>query len=164
MSNSRNQTYEQGNPWRNEGQVFRGVGVIVFLIFSGFVIYDGKHFYEKHVARCSNAPDLPECSFLNPPRPSRVPELGIVLDQGTGKWSIQLEAMDQETANQNLQRLSEAGATARLIRNIGRKKKAFYYLQLGRFKTQKDANEAGRQLRDRGLVTSFTVSAYRSAN
>jgi sporulation related protein len=70
--------------------------------------------------------------------------------------------MDQQTANQNLRRLAEAGAGARLIKTTGRKKRVFYYVQLGRFKSQKDANEAGRQLKTRGLVTSFTVSSYHS--
>ena len=159
-----NQAYEQGNPWRDEGHVFRAVGVIVLLIFSAFVFYDARIFYQKHVTRCRETPDRPECSFLNIPTAKPAPELGIVLDQGSGKWAIQLEAMDQETANQNLIRLKEAGASARLIKTSGRKNRVFYYLQLGRFKTQKDANEAGRQLKDRGLVTSFTVNSYRPAS
>lgn len=157
-------THEQGNPWRDESHVFRAVGVIVLLIFAGFVFYDGPRFYQKHVTRCQQAPDSPECSFVNIARPKPPPELGIVLDQGSGKWAIQLEMMDQQTANQNLLRLAEAGASARLIKTAGRKKKVFYYLQLGRFKTQKDALEAGRQLKARNLVTDFTVSSYRSAS
>ena len=158
------QAYEQGNPWRDEGQVFRAVVVVVLLIFSAFVLYDARIFYQKHVARCRQAPDLPECSFLNVATPKPPPELGIVLDQGTGKWAIQLEATDQETANRTLAQLTEVGATARLIKITGRKKRVSYYLQLGRFKTQKDANEAGRQLQNRGLVTSFNVRSYRSAS
>ena len=144
--------------------MFRAVGFVVLLIFSGFVLYDVRIFYNKHVTRCRQAPGLPECRFLNIAKPKPTPELGIVLDQGTGKWAIQLEAMDEGTANTNLQRLGEAGATARLIKTTGRKKRALYYLQLGRFKTQKDANEAGRELKARGLVTSFIVTSYRSAS
>jgi len=159
-----NQAYEQGDPWRDESQVFRAVIVFVLLIFTCFVIYDVRIFYQKYFTRCRQTPDLPECSFLNIPRQKPTPDLGIVLDQGTGKWAIQLEIMDQETANKTLAQLTEAGATARLIKTTGRKKQSFYYLQLGRFKTQKDANEAGRQLKDRGVVTSFTVSSYRSAS
>ncbi len=156
------EAYEQGNPWRDERQVFRGVIVIVLIIFGAFVTYDARLFYNKHVNRCSQSPDLPECSFLRVATTKPTPELGIVLDQGTGKWAIQLEAMDQQTANSTLARLTQAGASARLITTTGRKKRVFYYLQLGRFKTQKDANEAGRQLKDRGLVNGFTVSSYRS--
>jgi hypothetical protein len=158
-----NKIYEQGNPWRDEGQVFRAVGVFVLLIFGSFVVYDARTFYQKHLTRCRLSPALSECKFLNIAKPTS-PELGIVLDQGTGNWAIQLEAMDEGTANTNLRRLGEAGATARLIKTIGRKKRAFYYLQLGRFKTQKDANEAGRELKTRGLVTGFTVTSYRSAS
>ena len=161
---STNQTYEQGNPWRDEGKVFRGVGVVVLVIFAGFVVFDGPRFYHKHVARCRETPSRPECSSLNIDGPKPVPNLGIVLDQGTGKWAIQLEPMDQQTATQNIIRLNEAGATARLIKTTGRKKRVFYYVQLGRFKTQKDANEAGRQLNARGLLSTFTVSSYRLAS
>lgn len=161
---SRNQTYEQGNPWRDEGRVFRGVGIVVLLIFAGFVLFDGPRFYSKHVVRCRETPSRPECRSLNISNPKPATDLGIVLDQGTGKWAIQLEPMDQQTANQNILRLSEAGATARLIKTTGRKKKVFYYVQLGRFKTQKDANEAGRQLNARGLVNTFTVASYRLAS
>jgi len=164
MSNGRDKTYEQGNPWRNEGQVFRGVAVVVLLIFSGFVLFDVRIFYEKHVTRCRQTPGLPECKFLNIPQPTSSPELGIVLDYLTGRWAIQLEAMDQENANNTLSLLTKAGATARIIKTTGRKKSVFYNVQLGRFKTQKDANEAGRQLKARGLVTSFTVASYHSAS
>ena len=164
MSNSRNEIYEHGNPWRDEGQVFRAVGVFVLLFFGGFVLYDARSFYQKHVTRCHKSPHLDECKFLNIARPKPFPELGIVLDQGSGKWAIQLEVMDQGTANLNLRRLGEAGATARLIKTTDRKKRNFYYLQLGRFRTQKDANDAGRQLKARGLVTSFTVTSYRSTS
>lgn len=47
MSNGRDKTYGQGNPWRDEGQVFRGVTVVVLLIFSGFVLFDARNFYES---------------------------------------------------------------------------------------------------------------------
>jgi cell division septation protein DedD len=161
VSNGGNKTNERGDPWRNEGQVFRGAGVIVLIIFSCFVVYDARSFYRKLISRCGQEPNSPECSFLNVSRPKPPPELGIVLDQGTGKWAIQLEAMDQQSANTNLQRLGEAGATARLIKTTDRRKRSIYFLQLGRFKTQKDANEVGRQLKARGLVANFTVSSYR---
>lgn len=157
-------TYERGNPWRDEGQAFRAASFIVLLLFSGFVFYDARNFYQAHVVRCRQEPDRSECRFLNVSGPKPTPELGIVLDQGTGKWAIQLEAMDKETANAHLLRLGDAGATARLIKITGRKKRVFYSLQLGRFKTQKDALDAGGQLKARGLVTNFSVNSYRSAS
>lgn len=164
MNNRRNETGKQGDPWRDENQVFRAAGVIVLLIFSGFVFYDARIFYQKHVTRCRQAPELPECSFLNVSRPQPTPELGVVLDHGSGRWAIQLEAMNQEAATQTLSRLADGGASARLIKTTRRKKKAIYYLQLGRFKTQKDALDAGRQLKARGLLTDFIVTSYRSAS
>jgi len=164
VSNSSTERYQQRSPWRDEAQVFRAAGVIVLLIFGVFVFYDRERFHQKHILRCRNAPELPECGFFNIPKPMPPPELGIVLDQGAGNWAIQLEPIDHEAVNKKLRRLAEAGASARLIKTTGRKKRVFYYVQLGKFKTQKDANEAGRQLKTRGLVTSFSVTSYRSAS
>lgn len=153
----------QSDPWKNEGQVFRAIAVVVLLSFGGFVAYDGRQFYARYIKRCEGAADRPECKFSNISKPKPRPDLGIVLDQAGGKWAIQLEATDEKTARENSTRLWEAGAEPRLIKINGRRKVAFYYLQLGRFKTQKEALDAGAQLRTRGLLQSFTVSGHKPA-
>jgi hypothetical protein len=158
------EAYEQGNPWRDESQVFRAVGVIILLVCGGLALYDGPRFYRKQLNRCRATPSLPECGFLNIPERPAPPQLGIVLDQGSGKWAIQLAAMDQQTANNTLTRLTAAGATARLIKNTGRRNTSVYFIQLGRFKTQKDARDAARQLNSRGLVNEFIVTSYHAAS
>ena len=157
-------TYSHTDPWREEQQVFRVVAIVVLLVFGGFVLYDGRRVYQRHLDRCLTSPELPECRFLRIAKPKPRPELGIVLDHDSGKWAIQLEAMDQKTVNENSSRLTQAGANSRVIKSISRKKTTFYYLQLGRFKTQKEAVEAGNQLKARDFVKSFTVGPYRSAS
>ncbi|HXD30143.1 MAG TPA: SPOR domain-containing protein [Pyrinomonadaceae bacterium] len=152
------------DPWKDEGQIFRAVAVLALLFFGGFVFYDGPQFHAKYLKRCADSYDRPECAFLDAPKPKLRPDLGIVMDHESGKWAIQLDAADEKTANENSARLWAAGANPRLIKIIGRKKAVFYYLQLGRFKTRKDALDAGAQLRTKGLLQSFALSEYRSAS
>ena len=152
------------DPWKHEGQIFRSVGLIVLLVFGGFAFYDGRQFHARYIARCEQDSNRPECSYLTAAKPKPSPELGIVMDQENGKWAIQLEAADEKTANENVARLWAAGANPRLIKVTGRKKAFFYFLQLGRFKTRKDALDAGAQLRTKGLLQNFVISDYRASN
>lgn len=152
--------YGPPDPWRDEGQIFRAVGVVVLIIFVGFVVYDGRQSYVRYMKRCVQTPERPDCKFSRVAKPMPTPEPWI-LDQGSGKWAIQLEAMDEKTANDNVRRLKEAGVTPRVIKINGRKRVVLHYLQLGRFKTQKAARETAGQLRAKGLLKSFTVSPYR---
>ncbi|MDX6498658.1 MAG: hypothetical protein QOG23_1918 [Blastocatellia bacterium] len=145
-------------------QRFQVVTLLVLLLFGGFAVYDSRGFYARYLKRCEDMPNRPECSFLNAAKPKPRPDLGVVMDHGSGKWAIQLELVDEKTANENSARLWSAGAEPRLIRVIGRKKAVFYYIQLGRFKTRKDAVEAGAQLKTRGLLQSFAISEYQAAS
>lgn len=152
------------DPWKDEGQIFRAVGVIVLLVFGFFAFYDGRHFHARYIARCEQDSNRPECSYLTAAKPKPRPDLGIVMDQESGKWAIQLEAADEKTANENSARLWAAGANPRLIKTTGRKKAVFYFLQLGKFKTRKEALDAGAQLRTKGLLQSFVITGYRASN
>jgi cell division protein FtsN len=152
------------DPWKDEGQIFRAVGLLVLLVFGGFAVYDGRQFHARYIARCEQDSNRPECSYLISAKPKPRPDLGIVMDQESGKWAIQLEAADEKTANENAARLWAAGANPRLIKVTGRKKAIFYFLQLGRFKTRKDALDAGAQLRTKGLLQNFVISDYRVSN
>jgi hypothetical protein len=164
MSNSHKVQSGSTDPWKDEGQIFRAVAVLALLIFGGFVFYDGPQFRARYLKRCEDTSDRPECAFLNASKPKPRPDLGIVMDQESGKWAIQLDAADEKTANENSARLWTAGANPRLIKITGHKKAVFYYLQLGRFKTRKEALDAGAQLRTKGLLESFAISEYRSTS
>jgi cell division protein FtsN len=44
---------------------------------------------------------------------------------------------------------------------ILRRKQALYQVQIGRFLTQKNANEVGAQLQAEGFISRFSVVAYK---
>lgn len=164
MNASQNTQSPPVDVWNDDVQIFRAVAVVVLLLFIGFAIYDGRQFHARYLARCEENFNRPECSFLGTAKPKPRPNLGIVLDQESGKWAIQLDLADEKTATENSSRLWAAGANPRLIKITGRKKTILYYLQLGRFKTRKDALEAGAQLRSKGLLQTFTINEYRPAS
>lgn len=164
MSTSQKRPSRSPDPWKDEGQMFRAVAVVVLLFFGGFAVYDGRQFHSRYIARCEDNSNRAECAFLGAPKPKPRPDLGIVMDQESGNWAIQLDAADEKSANETSARLWAAGANPRLIKITGRKKGILYYLQLGRFKIRKDALEAGAQLRTRGLLQGFAIAAHRSAS
>ena len=155
-------THHQTNPSRNEARIFRAVVFIALLAFGVFVAFDGQRFYARYTSRCVGDPDRAECNSRFGAKPKPQPELGIALDHDRGKWAIQLAALDENTANETASRLREAGANPRLIKTTLWTRESSYYLQLGRFKTQREAVDAGNQLKARGLLKSFAISTYRS--
>lgn len=145
-------------------QRLKVVTLFVLLISGGFAVYDSRAFYSGYLKRCEETPDRPECAFVKPSKPAPRPNLGILMDYANGKWAIQLERVDLKTANENSARLTAAGAEPRLIKVIGRKKAVYYCIQLGRFRTKKDAADAGNQLKIKGLVPSFVISEYQEVS
>lgn len=164
MSTDRNTYGGSADSSKSGGQRFHVVAAIALLSFGAFAFYDGREFYGRYIRRCEDAPNRPECAFLNAGKVKPRPNLGLVIDQDSGKWALQLEATDENTAKEMSTRLWEAGANPRLIKITGRKKTVFYYVQLGRFKTQKEAIGAGAQLKTKGLLQSFVVAEYRQAS
>jgi len=153
----------QFNSW-DGGQRFRVVVALALLLFGSFAAYDGQVFYGHYLKRCEEAPTRPECAFLRLAKPKSRPELGITIDNESGRWALQIEAAEEKTANENANRLWSSGANPRLIKVIGRNKTAFYYIQLGRFKSQKEAFGAGSQLKARGLLQDFVVAEFKQAS
>lgn len=149
------------DPWQNVGQRFQIVAVLTLLLFGGFAIYDSREFHARYLKRCEESPNRPECTLLNSGKPKPRPDLGIVMDHESGRWALQLEATDEKTASENSARLWSAGANPRLIKIIGRSKVVLYYIQLGRFKTQKEAFGASSQLKAKGLPLNFVIAEYR---
>lgn len=152
----------QSDPWRDEGQKFRAVAVIVLLIFAGFIFYDGKQSYLRYIKRCVEDSQRPDCALWGA-KPTPTPDAWAFLEHANGKWAIQLEVMKVETANENSNRLMQAGIKSRLIRFTWGKKH-LNNLQIGRFLTKKDAVAAGNQLKEKGFLQSFTVSSYQPAS
>jgi hypothetical protein len=149
------------DPWEKTGHRFRAFALISLIGFGGFALYDSRAFYARYVQRCEIEPDRPECFYLNGTRPKRVPDLGIAMDNESGRWALQLEATDERTAEENAAQLRSIGANPRLVRTTGRAKTALYYIQLGRFKSQKDAFSANSQLKAKGVTLNFVVARYR---
>src|SRR5258708_6863153 len=116
MSTSRAPQSRPSDPWKEAGSRFQVVAGLVLLLFGGFAFYDGREFHARYLKRCENTPNRPECAFLNTAKPKPRPDLGIVMDQGSGKWAIQLDLADEKTANENSARLWAAGANPRLIK------------------------------------------------
>jgi hypothetical protein len=143
------------------GRRFRVVAALAVVLFSIFAAFDGQAYYARYLKRCEEAPDRPECAFLNVSKPKSRPELGIAMDHATGRWALQIEAGEEKSASETANRLWSAGASPRLIKVIGRNKTAFYYIQLGRFKSQKEAFGAGSQLKARGLLQDFVVAEFK---
>lgn len=146
------------------GQRFRVVAALAVVLFGIFAAFDGQAYYARYFKRCEEAPDRPECAFLRINKPKPRPELGIAMDHDTGRWALQIEAGEEKSANETANRLWSAGANPRLIKAIGRNKTAFYYIQLGRFKSQKEALGAGSQLKTKGLLQDFVVAEFKQAS
>jgi len=151
------------DPWLKTGHRFRTVALLSLITFGLFAFYDSRAFYGRYLNRCEIAPTHPECSYLPVPKTKPVPNLGINIDNQTGRWALQLEATDEHTANDNSAHLRNLGANPRLIK-MPRAKGTLYYIQLGRFKTQKDAFSANAQLRAKGITLNFVVAEYRAAS
>lgn len=164
MSTSSTTSRASVDPRKDTSKRFQIVAGLVFLLFGGLAIYDAGDFKAKYLKRCADDPNRPECAYLKVTKPNRRPDLGIVMDQGSGKWAIQLRYADEKTSNVYSARLQAAGANPRLIKIVGRKRAVSYYIQLGRFKTRKDALDVGAQLKTKGLLQDFAISEYRSAS
>jgi hypothetical protein len=153
----------QSDPWRNEGPKFRAVAVVVLLIFSGFVFYDGKQSYTRYLKRCVDDSERPDCAlWAGKPKPA--PDQWAFLEQENGKWAIQLAPVNAEAANENLNRLMQAGIKPRLFIFPWGTKTTLKYLQIGRFVNKKDALAAGNQLKEKGFLQNFSVSTYKPAS
>jgi hypothetical protein len=153
----------QSDPWRDDAQKFRAVAVIVLLIFAGFIFYDGKQSYSRYLKRCVEDSERLDCAFWTGKAKS-TPDQWAFLEQGNGKWAIQLELMKAETANENLNRLLQTGIKPRLFTLPWGTKTTLKYLQIGRFPSKKDALAAGNQLKEKGFLQNFTVTTYRPAS
>lgn len=152
------------DPWRNAGPRFQVVAVVTLLSFTIFAFYDSRTFHARYLTRCERDGSRPECSFLNLSKPKSRPDLGIAMDGDSGRWALQLEATEELKAKETAARLWDIGANPRLVKMAGRTKVPSYYVQLGRFRTQKDAFAANAQLKAKGVSFNLVVAEYRSAS
>lgn len=158
--NGFNETENLPDPWHATGQRFRILVVLAMLAFVGFAFYDGQQFHARYFRRCEEAPDRSECRYLGISRPKNRANLGIIIDNDSGKWALQIAVKDEKTADERASQLWDAGANPRIIRVSGRKR-YFYYLQLGRFKSQKDALRACAQLSAKRLFEGCVVAEFK---
>ena len=150
------------DPWEKTGHRFRAIAFMAMIGFGIFAFFDSRAYYARYLNRCEVTPDSSECFYLNATRLKLPPDLGIAMDNESGRWALQLEATDEPTANENATHLRNIGANPRLVRTAGRAKTTLYYIQLGRFKNQKDAFGANSQLKAKGVTLNFVVAQYRA--
>lgn len=151
------------DPWQDKGGRFWLVVGLVFLACSAFAAYDSPGFYARYMKLCMDQPTRADCRPLNLVKEERRPDPGVTLDYGKGNWALAVGARQSEAeANALASQLRSFGIEPRLIKTPGRGKKTWYQMQVGRFPTRKSANEAGTQLKNKGLIQDFIPAQYQA--
>lgn len=156
------QQVQPTHPWQDKGARFSLILGLAFASYLAFALYDGREFYARYLKQCQDEPDRADCRPLNVVKAAPRPELDIKLDYGKGGWAIQVSSQQEESqANALVAQLQSAGINSRIVKIKARKRMTLCQVQIGRFIKRKDAAEAGKQLRERGIIQSFIPTGYK---
>jgi hypothetical protein len=150
------------HPWDGKQGRFSSILILSLIVFLAFGAYDGATFFADFKKNCLQDANKPECKNLSQANFSTNGQArDITLDYGKGTYAIQVGAfVVEENARRISMELTNQGAPARVVRSVRSRSRVLFHVQVGRFPTQKKAEDAGKLLKTMGLLQEFVVTKY----